>query len=136
MGCLKLDCGWWMSEAERTRRFRSQRLGLQRLIEPTTHEVSGLGLVSGIPSEWTVTGRFSRRTQCGRLWVRHDGGERDAPALNDLCQPSGVWDAVLEVVSPLLGRHLLNMSRDAIQIEDITALLEFSSWIGHFYILI
>ena len=51
--------------------------------------------------------------------MRHDGGERDAPADHDLRLHVGDWDAVLEFVSPLLGRHLVNMSRDAIQREDI-----------------
>ena len=70
--------------------------------------------------------------QCGRERVLHDGGERDAPTFDDLRQPVGDWDAVLEVVRPLLGRHLLNMSRDAIQREDVTDHSEFSSWICHF----
>ena len=115
MGCLELDCGCGLSEAERTRRFGSQRLGLQRLMEPPTHEGMGPGVVWGIPSEWAELGGFSRRMQCGRVWERHDGGERDAPAVDDLRQPAGDGYAIQEVVSPLLGRHLLNMSRDAIE---------------------
>ena len=83
-------------------------------MEPPTHEGRGPGVVWGIPSVWTVLGRFSRRAQCGREWVRHNGGEWDAPTLDDLGEPAGDWDALLEVVSPLLGCHLLNMSRDAI----------------------
>ena len=58
--------------------------------------------------------------------------ERDAPALDDLRHPAGDWNAVLEVVSPLLGRHLLNMSRDAIQREDVASHSEFSSGIIYF----
>ena len=132
MGCLELDCGWWLSEAERTRRIGSQRLWLQLLMEPPTHEGRGPRVVRGIPTVWIELGRFSLRTQCGREWVRHDGGEWDAPTLDDLGQPAGGWDSVLEVVSPLLGRHLLNVSRDAIQREDVTPHSEFSSWIFHF----
>ena len=66
MGCLKSDCGWWLSEAERTRRIGSQRLGLQRLMKPPTHEGRGPGVVSGIPSVRIELGGFSRRAQCGR----------------------------------------------------------------------
>ena len=115
MGCLELDCGWGLSEAERTRRIGSQRLGLQRLMEPPTYEGRGPGVVWSIASHRRELCRFSRRAQCGRERVRHDGGERDTPTLNDLRQPAGVGNAVLEVVRPLLGRHLLNMSRDAIE---------------------
>ena len=80
--------------------------------------------------------RFTRRTQCGREWARHDGGEWDAPTLDDLRQPGGVGNAVLEVVRPLLGRHLLNMSRDAVEREDVDPHSEFSAWIRHFLNLI
>ena len=93
-------------------------------------------VVLGIPTIRIEFCSFSRRAQCGREWLRHDGGEQDAPALADLSQPAGEWDTVLEVVSPLFSRHLLNMRRDAIQREDVTHHTEFSSWIGHFYILI
>ena len=80
-----------------------------------------MGVVWGIPTVWIELCRFSRGTHCGRERVGHDGGERDAPTLDDLRQPAGDWNAVLEVVSPLLGRHLLNMSRDAVQREDLAS---------------
>ena len=101
-------------------------------MEPAKHEGMGPGVVWGIPTVWTELGRFSWRTECGREWVRHDGGEWDAPTLDDLGQRAGDWDAGLDVVSPLIGRHLLNMSRDAIKREDVTPHSEFSSWICHF----
>ena len=115
MGCLELNCGWGLSEAERARRIRSQRLGLQRLVESPTHEGRGPGVVWGIASHRIELCRFARRAQCGREWLRHDGRERDAPALDDLRQPAGMGNAVLEIVRPLLGRHLLDMPRDAIE---------------------
>ena len=64
--------------------------------------------------------------------MRDDGGEWDAPVLHALRKPVGDWDAILEIVSPLLWRHLLNMSRDEIHREDLTAKSEFASWISHF----
>ena len=84
-------------------------------MEPPTHEGRGPGVVRSVASHRIELCRFSRRAQCGWERVRHDGGERDAPALDDLCQPAGVGNAVLEVVRPLLGRHLLDMPRDAIE---------------------
>ena len=122
--------------AERTGRIGSQRLGLQRLMEPPTHEGRGPGVVWSIASHRIELCRFARRAQCGREWVKHDGGEWDAPTLDDLRQPGGVGNAVLEVVRPLLGRHLLNMSRDAIEREDVDPHSKFSSRICHFGILI
>ena len=83
----ELDC-WCLSEAERKRRFSSQRLGLQRLMEPRKHGGRGPGVVWCIPTHRIELCRFSRRAQCGRERVRHDGGDRDAPGVDDLCQPA------------------------------------------------
>ena len=84
-------------------------------MEPPTHEGSGPGVVSDIPTHTIELCRFSRRAQCAMERVRHDGGERDAPTLDDLRQPARDGNAVLEVVCPLLGRYLLDVSRDAIE---------------------
>ena len=101
-------------------------------MEPSTHEGRGPRVVWGIPTVWIESGRFSWRAQCGWEWVRHNGGERDAPPLNDLRQTAGVGNVILEIVRPLLGRHLLDVSRDAVEREDVDPHSEFSSWICHF----
>ena len=134
MCCPELDCWWGLSKAERTRRFGSQRLGLERLMDPPMHEGRGPAVVSGTPTHRSELEELSRRTQCGMVWLKHDGREQDAPALHDLCQPAGDSYAILEVVSQLLGRHLLNMSRDASQREDVTPHSEFSSLSCDFYV--
>ena len=46
-------------------------------------------------------------------------GEWGAPVIDELIQRGGDWDAILEIVSTLLGRQLLSMPRDAIQRENL-----------------
>ena len=63
--------------------------------------------------------------------MRDDGGEWDAPVFDVLRQPAGDWDAIVEILSPLLGRPLLYMSGDAIHREDLAPHIIFTACIGH-----
>ena len=69
--------------------------------------------------------RFSGRAVCGWVWMRDDDREWDDPIIDALGQPAEDVNAFLEVIRRLLGRTLLYMSLDAVQLADVAPHSEF-----------
>ena len=59
------------------------------------------------------------------VWMRDDDREWDDPIIDALGQPAEDVNAFLEVIRRLLGRTLLYMSLDAVQLADVAPHSEF-----------